>query len=57
MHEKVIIVDAEVVVLGSYNFSRNANETNDENLIVIHNRTIAAEFAREFERVYSLATP
>jgi phosphatidylserine/phosphatidylglycerophosphate/cardiolipin synthase-like enzyme len=57
MHEKVFILDGEVVVLGSYNFSRNANETNDENLLIIHNRTIAAEFVREFERIYSLPAP
>jgi phosphatidylserine/phosphatidylglycerophosphate/cardiolipin synthase-like enzyme len=55
MHEKVFIVDGEVVVLGSYNFSRNANETNDENVLIIRNRTIAEEFMREFERIYSLA--
>jgi phosphatidylserine/phosphatidylglycerophosphate/cardiolipin synthase-like enzyme len=57
MHEKVFVVDGEVVVLGSYNFSRNANETNDENVLIIRNRTIAEEFVREFERIYSLATP
>lgn len=57
MHEKVFIIDGEVVVFGSYNFSRNANETNDENVLIIRNRTIAEEFMREFERIYSLATP
>ena len=57
MHEKVFVVDGEMVVLGSYNFSRNANETNDENVLIIRNRTIAQEFVREFERIYSLATP
>ena len=57
MHEKVFIVDGDVVVFGSYNFSRNANETNDENVLIIHNRTIAEQFAREFERIYSIATP
>lgn len=57
MHEKAFIVDGEVVVIGSYNFSRNANETNDENVLIIHNRTIAAEFAREFERIYLLSSP
>jgi phosphatidylserine/phosphatidylglycerophosphate/cardiolipin synthase-like enzyme len=41
MHEKLIIVDGEVVVFGSYNFSER-NETNDENILIIHNRTIAA---------------
>jgi phosphatidylserine/phosphatidylglycerophosphate/cardiolipin synthase-like enzyme len=57
MHEKVLVIDGEVVVLGSYNFSRNANEINDENVLIIRNSTIAEEFVREFERIYSLATP
>jgi len=55
MHEKVLIIDDAIVVLGSYNFSRNANESNDENVLIIRNRTIAAGFAREFERIYGLA--
>jgi phosphatidylserine/phosphatidylglycerophosphate/cardiolipin synthase-like enzyme len=57
MHEKVLIIDGEVVVVGSYNFSRNANETNDENLLVIHNRSIAGQYRSEFERLYALGTP
>jgi phosphatidylserine/phosphatidylglycerophosphate/cardiolipin synthase-like enzyme len=57
MHEKVLIIDREVVAVGSYNFSRNANETNDENIVIIHNDMIAAEFVREFERLYALAEP
>jgi phosphatidylserine/phosphatidylglycerophosphate/cardiolipin synthase-like enzyme len=57
MHEKVIIVDEAVVVLGSYNFSRNASEMNDENVIVIHSRPIAAQFVREFERINVFGKP
>ncbi|MFH1186196.1 MAG: phospholipase D-like domain-containing protein [Chloroflexota bacterium] len=57
MHEKVIIVDETVVVLGSYNFSRNANEINDENVLVIHSRLIASQYLREFERLYVIARP
>jgi len=57
MHEKVMIIDQQVVVLGSYNFSRSASETNDENVLVIFSRAIAEQAVREFERVYALATP
>ena len=57
MHEKVLIIDEEVIVMGSYNFSRSANETNDENVLVIYNRGIAQEFMREFERIYATAAP
>jgi phosphatidylserine/phosphatidylglycerophosphate/cardiolipin synthase-like enzyme len=56
MHEKVFIIDEEIVVVGSYNFSRSASEFNDENVLVIHNRPIAEQFLREFQRVYGLAS-
>ncbi len=55
MHHKFIVIDRAVVVLGSYNFSRNAEERNDENTLVIHSPDLAARFMQEFERVYDQA--
>jgi len=55
LHHKVFIIDDETVVLGSYNFSSNADEANDENVLVIHNADIAKEFVAEFNRVYNQA--
>ncbi len=52
MHHKVMIIDRQVVVLGSYNFTASAEKTNDENILVIHNPEIAAQFLQEFRRVY-----
>lgn len=57
MHDKVFILDDKVVVLGSYNFTGNAERTNDENLIVIHNPSIAKEYLQEFQRIYALGQP
>jgi phosphatidylserine/phosphatidylglycerophosphate/cardiolipin synthase-like enzyme len=51
MHHKVFIIDEEIVITGSYNFSRSAEERNDENIIIIYNAEIAREFLKEFERV------
>ncbi|MGH2542403.1 MAG: phospholipase D-like domain-containing protein [Ardenticatenaceae bacterium] len=51
MHHKVIIIDRRTVIFGSYNFSRNADESNDENLLIIEDATLAGAFLREFERV------
>lgn len=53
MHNKVLILDHETVVLGSYNFTRAANQTNDENLLVIHDPGTAALYGQEFERIYN----
>jgi phosphatidylserine/phosphatidylglycerophosphate/cardiolipin synthase-like enzyme len=52
MHHKVIVIDAETVITGSYNFSKNAEKRNDENLLIIKgNREIAAAYLAEFEKI------
>jgi phosphatidylserine/phosphatidylglycerophosphate/cardiolipin synthase-like enzyme len=55
MHHKVFIVDGETVILGSYNFSANAEEENDENVLIIRDTRVAAAFLAEFERIYQAA--
>lgn len=55
MHHKVIIIDKQVVITGSYNFSNNAERNNDENTLIIHNRDIAAQYMIEFQQVYDLS--
>ncbi len=56
MHNKVIVVDARYVVTGSFNFSTSAEESNDENVIIIDNPEIAQLYLQDFERVWNLAT-
>lgn len=51
MHHKVFVIDESIVVLGSYNFSQNAEERNDENLMIIYNPVIAGQFLLEFQRI------
>jgi phosphatidylserine/phosphatidylglycerophosphate/cardiolipin synthase-like enzyme len=53
MHHKFMVIDGEIVVTGSYNWSAAAEEKNDENLIVIRDRAVAGAFEREFERIWS----
>lgn len=55
MHNKVFIIDEKIVVTGSFNFSRNADRINDENLVIIHSPELAARYLAEFEKIYSLA--
>lgn len=55
MHHKVFIVDGKIVVLGSYNFSRSAEERNDENTVIIYNQKLAEFMLQEFRRVYENA--
>jgi phosphatidylserine/phosphatidylglycerophosphate/cardiolipin synthase-like enzyme len=56
MHNKVIVVDERFVITGSLNFSTNAEESNDENVIIIDNPDIAKLYMQDFERVWSLAS-
>ncbi len=53
LHHKFGVIDGQVVVTGSQNWSEAANGSNDENLLVIRNATVAAHFQREFERLYN----
>jgi len=55
MHHKVMIVDGEVVVTGSYNWSWSAENRNDENLVIIRDAGTASLYEAEFQRVWSQA--
>ncbi|MBN1811038.1 MAG: phospholipase [Anaerolineae bacterium] len=55
MHHKVIIIDDQTVILGSYNFTASAENRNDENVLIIHDPEVAALFVEEFGRVYETA--
>jgi phosphatidylserine/phosphatidylglycerophosphate/cardiolipin synthase-like enzyme len=50
MHHKVIVIDEETVITGSYNFSENAENGNDENLIIVKNEELGKLFSKEFTR-------
>lgn len=57
MHHKVLIIDEQIIITGSYNFSASAEQRNDENLLVIDDAALARLYLAEFQRVLSLATP
>jgi phosphatidylserine/phosphatidylglycerophosphate/cardiolipin synthase-like enzyme len=53
MHHKVIIIDKNTVITGSYNFSRSAEKENDENILILHDPRIAELFYDEFLNLIS----
>lgn len=55
MHHKVIIIDRKIVVFGSFNFSSNANNSNDENTLIVYDPNLASYFIEEFEIVWGEA--
>lgn len=55
MHHKFAVIDDELVITGSYNWSAAAEEKNDENLVVLNDKEVAELYRKEFERVWSVA--
>ncbi|MFT4297761.1 MAG: phospholipase D-like domain-containing protein [Candidatus Woesearchaeota archaeon] len=51
LHHKVFIIDNETVIAGSMNPSHNADNNNDENLIIIQNKEIASIYLQEYKRL------
>ena len=45
-HNKVMVIDAGTVITGSFNFTKSAEESNAENLLVIRDPALAALYAR-----------
>jgi len=56
MHNKFAVIDAEIVITGSFNWTRSADETNDENLVVIASRDVASAFEHDFVSVWQTST-
>lgn len=55
LHHKMGIVDQNLVITGSHNWSDAANRLNDETLLVLNNPVINAHYQREFEQLYQNA--
>jgi phospholipase D len=47
-HNKVMIIDDEKVITGSYNFSVNAYKANRENLLILHDKSLASKYSDNF---------
>ncbi len=55
MHNKSFVVDGQTVITGSFNWTRAAQQSNDENAIFVEDPWLADRYADEFERVYAQA--
>lgn len=49
LHHKYAVIDGQVVITGSHNWSATANHDNDENTLFIHNARIANQYEQEFQ--------
>ncbi|MBI1282463.1 MAG: DUF1669 domain-containing protein [Anaerolineaceae bacterium] len=55
LHHKVFIIDDKTVVAGSFNFSTSARDDNDENMLIITDPDLAAQYIEEFNRRWAEA--
>jgi len=56
MHDKFAVIDGEIVLTGSYNWTKHATYYNNENLLIIRNKEIAFKYEKEFEKIYLKAS-
>lgn len=52
IHSKSIIIDDEYIVAGSMNFSNSGENKNDENVLIIENKTLARYYKGFFEYLW-----
>jgi phosphatidylserine/phosphatidylglycerophosphate/cardiolipin synthase-like enzyme len=51
LHHKVIIIDDQTVITGSFNYSKNAEESNNENTLIIKSPKIVRFYNQEYGRI------
>ena len=47
-HNKIMVIDSQVVITGSFNFTKSAEEHNAENLLVIHDVELAKRYTENW---------
>jgi len=52
MHHKFAIADSDLLLTGSYNWTRSASTENNENILITNNRRLVVSFQQEFERLW-----
>ena len=52
MHNKVAIIDKSVLVTGSYNWSRQATNYNQENILFFENKELCEKYTEEYDKLW-----
>jgi phosphatidylserine/phosphatidylglycerophosphate/cardiolipin synthase-like enzyme len=56
-HNKVMVIDDAVVITGSFNFTKAAEDSNAENLLVIHDADLAGRYLKNWKEHASHSEP
>ncbi len=58
MHHKFSIIDGNVLITGSYNWTHSAENLNDENILIIKDaENIIKEYEKEFKKIWKRSSP
>lgn len=57
LHCKTLIIDGQVVATGSFNWSNNAINNNDENMLVVYSPFVAKELLAQWESIWGYGRP
>ena len=49
-HNKIMVIDQETVITGSFNFTKAAEEKNAENLLILKNKDLARFYVGNWEK-------
>ena len=55
LHHKLLLIDDDTVITGSFNFSNSAATSNDENIVIIRDADIAGVYLEEWQRIWDSA--
>jgi phosphatidylserine/phosphatidylglycerophosphate/cardiolipin synthase-like enzyme len=53
MHNKFAVIDGQVLLTGSFNWTASAEERNDENLLIILDKELSEKYADRFKRLWA----
>jgi phosphatidylserine/phosphatidylglycerophosphate/cardiolipin synthase-like enzyme len=49
-HNKIMIIDKETIITGSFNFTKAAEEKNAENLLILKSKELADKYLKNWEK-------
>ncbi len=56
-HNKVMVIDDETVITGSFNFTKAAEEHNAENVLALHDAALAAQYVANWKKHQAHSEP
>ncbi len=52
MYNKFMIIYGKIITTGSFNWSKHADEKNDENLLIVYSEELARKYREEFSEMW-----